>query len=90
MKAEVLQARADGSLRHAGEAGPEELTAYKQGVLAPSVLTRVQMKAEVLQARADGELIPAGEGEFSGPERVVHMAYNAAPKSQTVALHGVR
>ena len=56
----VLAARADGTLRHAGETGPEEMTPYKRAVAAPSSLTHAQEKASVLQARAAGTLPHAG------------------------------
>jgi hypothetical protein len=56
----VLDARANGTLRHAGETAPEEMTPYKKEIEARSTLTRAQEKATVLQARADGTLIPAG------------------------------
>jgi hypothetical protein len=56
----VLAARADGTLRHAGEAGPEEMTPYKRAIAAPSTVTHTQEKASVLQARAEGTLPHAG------------------------------
>jgi hypothetical protein len=58
----VLDARANGTLRHAGEIAPEEMTPEKMQLSAPSTTTRAQEKASVLEARADGKLVPAGEG----------------------------
>jgi len=56
VKAQVLQARAQGLLRPAGEAvEPFWVAASGQ------TRTRQDVRAEVLQARASGELIPAGE-----------------------------
>jgi len=56
----VLDARANGTLRHAGEIGPEE-TARSEAQTAPqSTLTRAQQNAIVLQARAAGSLAHAG------------------------------
>ncbi|MEP7301021.1 MAG: hypothetical protein ABI699_05785 [Caldimonas sp.] len=57
VKAAVLQARADGELRPAGEAaGPLTIAS------GDSPLSRRQIRDDTLQARAHGELIPAGEG----------------------------
>jgi hypothetical protein len=56
VKAQVLQARAAGQLRPAGEA-VEPYSALSSG----PARSREQVRAEVLQARASGELVPAGE-----------------------------
>jgi len=56
VKAQVLQARAAGQLRPAGEAVEPYFA-----VGAGPARSRDQVRAEVLQARASGELIPAGE-----------------------------
>lgn len=56
VKAQVLQARAQGLLRPAGEA-VEPFSATTSG----PTRSRQEVRAEVLQARASGELIPAGE-----------------------------
>ena len=55
LKAEVLQARAQGQLLAAGE---ENVVAPEAG---GTTLARATVKAQVLTARANGELIPAGE-----------------------------
>jgi|KBSSwiStaDraftv2_1062776.scaffolds.fasta_scaffold2486509_1 hypothetical protein len=60
VKQEVLAARANGTLRHAGEAGPEEMTPYRAQVEAASTLTRAEGKNAVLQARAAHQLAHAG------------------------------
>jgi len=82
-RAEVVQsvrdARANGTLRHAGEAGPEEMTPYQQAVEARSTLTRAQDKAAVLQARADGTLIAAGSAGTADDLRAAH-----APRSTSI------
>ena len=64
-KAEVAQARATGTLAHAGSVAPEEEMAYAQAHPSRSGLTRAEVKAEVLQARANDQLVPAGEAEYS-------------------------
>jgi hypothetical protein len=56
----VLAARANGTLRHAGAVGPEEMTPYKAQIEARSTLTRGQESASVLQARAAGTLAHTG------------------------------
>lgn len=57
VKASVLQARAHGELRPAGEATePFAIPA------ARSTLSHRQVRDETLLARAHGELVPAGEG----------------------------
>ena len=60
VKQEVLAARANGTLRHAGEAGPEEMTPYRAQVEAASTLTRAEGKNAVQQARAAHQLAHAG------------------------------
>jgi hypothetical protein len=75
-RAEVVQsvreARADGTLRHAGDTAPEEATPYKKEVAARSTLTRTQEKSDVLQARADGTLIAAGPASPVDDLRAAH------------------
>lgn len=56
VQAQVLQARAQGQLRPAGEA-VEPFSAIASG----QSRSRQEVRAEVLQARASGELVPAGE-----------------------------
>src|SRR5258706_7325921 len=56
----VLDARASGTLRHAGDAGPEEMTPYKAQLATPSTITRAGEHSSVLQARAAGALAHAG------------------------------
>jgi hypothetical protein len=58
---QVLDARAAGTLSHAGDTAPEEMTPYKAQVEAPSTLMRGQAKAIVQQARAAGQLAHAGD-----------------------------
>ena len=57
VKAQVLQARAAGELRPAGEAS--EPMAYRFG---PSTRSRADVRAEVVMARLQGDLVPAGQG----------------------------
>ena len=68
VKAQVLQARAQGALRRAGEA-VEPFSAITSG----PARSRDEVRAEVLQARANGELIPAGEAvaPFETPTRSI-------------------
>jgi hypothetical protein len=61
---QVLKARVDSVLGHAGEFGPEETT-YKAQIEAAPTLTRAQVHAAVLRARAARELAHAGS---VGPE----------------------
>ena len=42
VKQQVFAARANGTLRHAGEAGPEEMTPYKAQVESTPTLTRAE------------------------------------------------
>jgi hypothetical protein len=60
VRRQVLEARANGTLSHAGDAAPEEWTEYRAQLDAPSTLTRADLKAVVRQARAAGELAHAG------------------------------
>lgn len=86
VKQQVLAARADGTLRHAGEAGPEEMTPYKAQVEAPSTLTSAERKGAVLHARAAHQLAHAGA---AAPEE--EMAYaQAHPSTSTVTRAEVR
>jgi hypothetical protein len=89
VKNDVLQARASGDLLPAGDASPSNKV-YSRMAAAPSSMTRDQMKAEVLEARAEGALIPAGQGEFVGPESVVHVARHVAPAHEVVAASTVK
>jgi len=57
VNASVLQARALGQLRPAGEAAEPLLSAT-----GGSTLSHRQVREETLLARAQGELVPAGEG----------------------------
>jgi len=56
VKQQVLDARADGTLRPAGEVGEQVSTP-----VVGSPKTRAQLSAEVLQARANGSLVAAGQ-----------------------------
>ena len=86
VKQQVLAARADETLRHAGEAGPEEMTLYKAQVEAAPILTRAEGKNAVLQARAANQLAHAGA---AAPEE--EMAYSRAhPSTSTVTRGAVR
>ena len=58
VKQSVIQARASGELRPAGEAGDDP---FPQ-VNARSNLTRADLERQVADARASGQLVPAGEG----------------------------
>jgi hypothetical protein len=80
VKQQVLDARAAGTLRHAGETAPEEMTPYQAQVEAPSTLSRAQARTNVLQARASGDLLPAGD--FS-PSNKAYSRMVAAPSSMT-------
>ena len=63
VRAQVLEARAAGELRPAGDAS--EPMAYRFG---PSMLARADVKADTVLARLHGELTPSGEG-FGPVER---------------------
>jgi len=82
----VLAARANGTLRHAGEAGPEEMTPYRAQVEAAPTLTRAEGKNVVLEARAAHQLAHAGA---MAPEE--EMAYaRAHPSVATVTRAEVK
>ena len=86
VKQQALAARANGTLGHAGEAGPEEMTPYKAQVEAAPTLTRAEAKNAVLKARAEHELAHAGS---VGPEE--EMAYaRAHPSTSTVTRLGIK
>ena len=82
----VFDARANGTLRHAGEAGPEEMTSYKQQFAAPSTITRAQENASVLQARRAGTLAHAGS---VAPEEEMQYA-QAHPSTSTLTRAEVK
>ena len=82
----VLAARANGTLRHAGDAGPEEMTADKQELAAPSTITRTQENANVLQARAAGTLAHTG---VVAPEEEMEYA-QVHPSTSTLTRAEVR
>ena len=86
VRQQVLDARAAGTLAHAGETGPEEMTAYKAQVGAPSTLTRAEARANVLQARAAGQLAHAGA---VAPEEEMLYA-RAHPTTSTLTRAEVR
>jgi len=86
VRQQVLVARANGTLPHAGEAGPEEVTLYRAQVEAPPTLTRAERKNVVLQARAANQLAHAGA---VAPEE--EMAYaRAHPSTSTLTRAEVR
>ncbi|NUZ05957.1 DUF4148 domain-containing protein [Piscinibacter koreensis] len=62
VNAEVIAARADGTLQPAGDFDWPVVT-------APAGISRSRdaVKQEVLEARANGSLIAAGEGDGAGP-----------------------
>jgi hypothetical protein len=82
----VLDARANGTLRHAGDTGPEEMTPYKAQLATPSTITRGQEKAGVLQARAAGTLAHAGS---VAPEEEMEFA-QAHPSTSTLTRAEVK
>jgi hypothetical protein len=86
VRQQVLDARANGTLRHAGEAGPEEMTPYKAQVEAPSTLTRARENAAVLQARASHQLAHTGS---VAPEEETEYA-RAHPSTSTLARADVK
>jgi hypothetical protein len=86
VRQQVLDARANGTLRHAGEAGPEEMNAWKAQLAAPSSLTRSQENASVLQARAAGQLAHAGA---VAPEEDMQYA-QAHPSTSTLTRSEVK
>jgi hypothetical protein len=86
VRQEVLAARANGTLRHAGDAGPEERTPERAQLEAPSTLTRAEGKSAVLEARAAHQLAHAGA---VAPEE--EMAYaRAHPSTSTVTRAEVK
>jgi len=76
---QVLEARTNGALRHAGEAGPRGDDAYKVQVEAAPTLTRTQQSTLVLQARRARALAHAGS---AAPEEQVASA-RATPSTST-------
>ena len=82
----VLDARANGTLRHAGDAGPEEMTPYKAQLATPSTITRGQEKASVQQARAAGTLAHTGS---VAPEEEMEYA-QAHPSTSTLTRAEVK
>jgi hypothetical protein len=86
VKQQVFAARANGTLRHTGEAGPEEMTPYRAQVEATPTLTRAEAKNAVLRARAAHQLAHAGA---VAPEE--EMAYaRAHPSTSTLTRAEVR
>jgi len=83
---QVLDARANGTLRHAGDAAPEEMTPYKAQIEARSTLSRAQENAAVLQARADHELAHTGS---VAPEEDMEYA-QAHPSTSTLTRADVK
>ena len=86
VKQQVLDARANGTLRHAGDTGPEEMTPYKAQVEAASTLSSAQEKAEVLQARAAHQLAHTGT---VAPEEEMEFA-QAHPSTSTLTRAEVK
>ncbi|HEV7574865.1 MAG TPA: DUF4148 domain-containing protein [Caldimonas sp.] len=86
VRQQVLDARANGTLRHAGETAPEEMTPYKAQIAAPATLTKAQEKATVLQARAAGQLAHTGS---VAPEEEMEYA-RAHPSTSTLARGTVK
>ena len=82
----VLDARANGTLRHAGEAGPEETARYEAQTVTRSTLTRAQQNDIVLQARAAGTLAHAGS---VAPEEEMEYA-QAHPSTSTLTRAEVK
>lgn len=79
---QVLQARTDGVLGHAGETGPDETT-YKAEIGAAPTLTRAQMHAAVLKARAARELAHAGS--VAPEEEMAHARAHPSISTRTRA-----
>jgi hypothetical protein len=86
VRQQVLDARANGTLRHAGETAPEEMTPYKAQLAAPSTITRAQQNAIVLRARAAGQLAHAGS---VAPEEEMEYA-QAHPSTTTLTRAEVK
>jgi len=79
VRAQVLEARAAGQLRPAGEAsGP---VAYRFD--APT-RTRADVRAEVLQARLHGELVAAGQGAEADDATGLSTRARADVRAETV------
>jgi len=79
VRAQVLEARATGQLRPAGEAS--EPRAYRFG--APT-RTRADVRAEVLQARLQGDLVAAGQGADVDEATGLSMRARADVRAETV------
>ena len=82
----VLDARANGTLRHAGDIAPEEQTQARQELAAPSSVTRAQESSNVLQARAAGALAHTGS---AAPEDDMRFA-QAHPSISTLTRAEVK
>ena len=79
VRAQVLEARATGQLRPAGEAA--EPMSYRFG--APT-RTRAEVRAEVLMARAQGDLVAAGQGAEADEATGLSMRARADVRAETV------
>ena len=79
VRAQVLEARAPGQLRPAGEAS--EPRAYRFG--APT-RTREEVRAEVVQARLSGDLVAAGQGAEFDEATGLSMRARADVRAETV------
>ena len=79
VRAQVLEARATGQLRPAGEAA--EPMGYRFG--APT-RTRAEVRAEVLMARAQGDLVAAGQGAEADEATGLSMRARADVRAETV------
>jgi len=78
VRAQVLEARAAGQLRPAGEAsGP---VAYR---FDTPTRTRADVRAEVLQARLQGDLVAAGQGAEADDAIGVSMRARADVRAET-------
>jgi len=86
VKQQVLAARANHTLIHAGEAGPEEMTPYKAQIEAAPTLSRGQEKADVLQARAAHQL--AHTGSVAPEEEMLYA--RSHPSTSTLTRGDVR
>ena len=86
VRQQVLDARANGTLAHTGDVGPEEMTPYKAQIEAPSTLTRAQESAAVLQARAAHQLAHTGS---VAPEEDMQYAL-AHPSTSTLTRADVK
>ena len=79
VRAQVLEARATGQLRPAGQAS--EPMAHRFG--APT-RTRADVRAEVLQARLSGDLVAAGQGADTDDATGLSMRARADVRAETV------